>query len=143
NRRSNWVRQNEYSDHRQVLSRLAPDEFFDRRSELERLQALGSRAGTYAALLLGPPHRGKTELLYQTFDNLFMDAAHVVPVYYRVRPDLRDPLLLAREFLVGLLSQFVAFRRADPEIIWSGEHQLSAIQLLAPAEDYSVVRRVC
>ena len=136
------MRPNEYSDHRQVLGRLAPDEFFDRRSELERLQALGSRPGISAALLLGPPHRGKTELLYQAFDTMFLDSAHVVPVYYRVRPDLRDPLLLAREFLVTLLSQFIAFRKADPEMIWSADQQLSGIQLLALAEDYAHVRKV-
>ena len=136
------MRPNEYSDHRQVLSGLAPDEFFDRRSELERLQALGSRPGTSAAFLLGPPHRGKTELLYRAFDTLFLESGHIVPVYYRVRPDLRDPLMFAREFLASLLSQFVAFRRADPEIIWSADHQLTGIQLLAPAEDYAHVRRV-
>jgi serine/threonine-protein kinase RsbW len=126
-----------------VLSRLAADEFFDRQTELERIQTLGSRPRRGAgALLVGAPHAGKTELLCKSFDRFFTDSGDVVPIYYRVRQDLIGPDQLAREFLGSLLSQFVAFRRCDPEIIWSGDHELSEVQLLALPEDYSHIRRI-
>jgi serine/threonine-protein kinase RsbW len=128
--------------HGQVLGRLAADEFFDRQSELEHITALGSRPRLGAgALLLGSPHAGKTELLCQSFDRLFSDSGDVIPIYYRVRPDLVDPREFGRDFLATLLSQFVAFRRSDPEIVW-GAHQLLEVQPLALPEDYSQIRRI-
>jgi serine/threonine-protein kinase RsbW len=66
----------------------------------------------------------------------------VLPIYYRVPTDLADPGQFAREFLVTLLSQFVAFRRTDPEIIWSREHHLADLQVLASTEDYPHIRRI-
>jgi len=127
----------------QILSRLGADEFFGRQAELGRIKALTLRPRRAAgALLLGPPHAGKTEILCRLFDALFLDSAGVVPIYFRVRPEAVEARAFAREFLGSLFSQFVAFRRGDPEMIWSGEHQLSDLRSLALNEDYSHIRRI-
>ena len=90
---------------RQVLGRLSDEEFFDRRSELDRIQSLAKGRGAASlpaaesadadfnrarrpsnALLLGAPRVGKTELLRRNFDLLFNEGAEVVPVYYALKP---------------------------------------------------------
>ncbi|HJQ22418.1 MAG TPA: ATP-binding protein [Blastocatellia bacterium] len=153
-----------YRDAKQVMSRLADDEFFDRQAELERVLALGRRrsalrppslesdADTQSprdsvrgrrvanALLLGAPRVGKTELLRKAFDRLFTEGVETVPVYYALKSYSLDGERLARDFFAQFLAQFIAYRRHDPRLIEAASEPLAVITRAAPPEDYIWVR---
>lgn len=130
------------SDSRPVLSRLAPGQFLGREVELERVCSFTSRGGGVAALLLGAPRVGKTELLRTAFDRLFTDQGRLAPVYH---PFDRGRLI-GRPFAVDYLSQFlacfVAFRRNDPALIDLAMEPLEQIAREAPPEDCAWIRMV-
>jgi serine/threonine-protein kinase RsbW len=152
---------------RQVLGRLSDEEFFDRRTELDRIYSLAkgrggasspdaesgdadrSRGGERArarrpanALLLGAPRVGKTELLRRSFDLLFNEGAEVVPVYYALKPYCLEGEKFARDFLSQLLSQFIAFRRSDARLIGAADEPLAVMSRAAAPEDYLWVREM-
>jgi serine/threonine-protein kinase RsbW len=159
-----------YNDAKQVMSRLADDEFFDRERELERLLSLVRRRAVVRApridgegaaeaattqtttldglrtrrmanaLLLGAPRVGKSELLRKTYDRLFNDAIEVAPIYYSLKSYSLDGGWLARDFIAQFIAQFIAFRRHDARLIESADEPLAAITRAAPPEDYIWVR---
>ncbi|MGA9771925.1 MAG: ATP-binding protein [Blastocatellia bacterium] len=150
------------SGQRQVLGRLSDEEFFDRRSELDRIQSLARGRGGISldghafpdlstqessrmrrpanALLLGAPRVGKSELLRRSFDLLFNEAAEVVPIYYALKPYAMSGEKFARDFLAQLLSQFIAFRRNDARLIAAADEPLAVISRAAAPEDYLWIR---
>src|SRR5205085_4691899 len=150
-----------HTDAKQVMSRLADDEFFDREAELERVLTLARRrpavrplnvegeAGDLPAardalrgrrvanaLLLGAPRVGKTELLRKAYDRLFGEAGETVPVYYSLKSYCLDGERLARDFFAQFIAQFLAFRRHDARLIESAGEPLAVITRAAPPEDY-------
>ncbi|HKP11391.1 MAG TPA: ATP-binding protein [Blastocatellia bacterium] len=158
------------TDAKQVMSRLADDEFFDREAELERVLSLARRrhggcslrdegegvvdaSATQPtlrearrarratnALLLGAPRVGKSELLRKAFDCLFSDGADAAPIYYSLKSYCLDEERLARDLFAQFLAQFIAFRRHDARLIESAGEPLAAITRAAPPDDYIWVR---
>ncbi|MFL6274540.1 MAG: ATP-binding protein [Blastocatellia bacterium] len=155
-----------HRDVKQIMSRLADDEFFDREAELERLLALGRRRPALRpppvesdvdsqptatreimrgrrvanALLLGAPRVGKTELLRKAYDHLFSEALETVPIYYALKAYSLDGERLARDFFAQFIAQFIAFRRHDARLIEAASEPLAVITRAAPPEDYIWVR---
>jgi serine/threonine-protein kinase RsbW len=149
---------------RQVLSQVPEDEFFDREAELDKLYSLatGSPARSRAkqrygeetpppsgakrsrrgrlALLLGPPRSGKTEILRKTYDRLFNEGADVVPFYFALKNYSDEPERFARDFFSQALAQFIAFRRADPQLIAAACEPPEVISRAARPEDYLWLR---
>ena len=132
---------------RQILSRLADEDFAGRESELDRLDSL-ARTDAQArstvlrsnGLLLGAPRVGKTEILRKFFDRLFSEGGEVLPFYYALPRSCVDQEKFARDYFSRFLAQFVAFRRDDPKLIEAADEPLSVIGRAAPAEDYLCVR---
>jgi serine/threonine-protein kinase RsbW len=156
----------DHTDAKQVMSRLADDEFFDREVALERVLSLARRQGSRPpqsegvsvassvtgsrdaraprrstnALLLGAPRVGKSELLRKAFDHLFGDGNEVAPVYYSLKSYCLDAERLARDLFAQFIAQFIAFRRHDPRLIESADEPLATITRAAPPDDYIWVR---
>ncbi|MFL6216144.1 MAG: ATP-binding protein [Blastocatellia bacterium] len=156
----------DHTDAKQVMCRLADDEFFDREVALERVLSLARRHASRPpqsegvlnasstsssreartprrstnALLLGAPRVGKSELLRKAFDRLFADGVEVVPIYYSLKSYCLDAERLAHDLFTQFLAQFIAFRRHDPRLIESANEPLAAIMRAAPPDDYIWVR---
>ena len=149
------------STYKQVLSRLADDEFFDRKVELTRLHALAasrsrprgvtteSRAGNEPqprlgrnALVLGGPRVGKTELMRKCFDLLFNEDQDVAPFYYPLKAYYLDVDRFARDYLSQFLAQFNAFRRSEPRLIAAADEPLASIARAATPGDYLWMRAI-
>lgn len=134
-------------DATRILSRLPDEQFVGREVEVAKVCAL-ARTGpearacgsVFAALLLGAPRVGKTEILRQSFDRLFNKSGEAIPIYYALRRSCLDPDKLARDYLGQFLAQFVAFRRNDPGLISLADEPLSVITRAAPPEDYPWAR---
>ncbi|MFY9574085.1 MAG: ATP-binding protein [Blastocatellia bacterium] len=138
------------SNSRQILSRLSDEEFVDRDVEVAKVCATGSISshGTLTnrdrtasiALLLGPPHAGKTAILRKSFDRLFNEGGEVIPIYYALRVPTLEPDEFARDYFAQFLAQFIAFRRNDPGLISVADEPLTVIAQAAPPEDYLWVK---
>ena len=156
-----------HNDAKQVMSRLADDEFFDREAELERVLSLARRRLAMRspridsdgdadasvmqtatpealrmrrvanALLLGAPRVGKSELLRKAFDRLFSEGIEAAPIYYSLKSYCLDGALLARDFFAQFIAQFIAFRRHDARLIESADEPLAAITRAAPPDELS------
>jgi serine/threonine-protein kinase RsbW len=125
------------------MSRLPNGEFFGRQLELERLCTFATEGPPASNLLvLGPPRSGKTELLREAFDRLFNQGGQCIPIYYALSTAKLQPAEFATDYLTRFLSQFIAFRRADPEILRSTSDSLSVVSRKAPAQDYSWIHEL-
>jgi len=68
---------------RQILGRVKRDEFVGRAAELEQLVTHAVRpSGARGKLILLAPLAGVSELLRQTFDELFNRRGEIVPIYF-------------------------------------------------------------
>ena len=101
---------------RQILGRVAAEEFVGRSAELERLVQHPGTPGGRGLLLLLAPSAGVSELLRQAFDRLFNQRLDVVPIYFAFRRNETTAVSCAIEFLNTFLLQYVAYRRDEPAL---------------------------
>jgi len=104
-----------------ILSRVAPEDFVGRSTEMASL--LNFASGDFdmnGLLLLHAPTAGASELLRQTYDELFHLNNGIVPVYFRLNQFDKTTLSVAQKFLSEFLFQVVAYRRRDDSILDSG-----------------------
>ncbi|HVQ39583.1 MAG TPA: hypothetical protein VMS31_18740, partial [Pyrinomonadaceae bacterium] len=121
---------------RQILGRVSREEFVGRTAELQQLVALATRStDTRGLLILLTPLAGVSELLRQTYDELFRRQGHVVPIYYALPLTETTAVSAAIEFLNTFLLQYIAFRRAEPSLCQASLTLDDLIQL-APATDH-------
>src|ERR1044072_3874872 len=103
---------------RRILARVAPEHFVGRGEQLRELAALGSpRAEQKGLLLFAAPQSGVSELLRQTFDELFRQRGGPAPVYFAFARSDAATTAAARRFLQTFLTQVVAHRRDDPALV--------------------------
>jgi anti-sigma regulatory factor (Ser/Thr protein kinase) len=126
----------------QVLSRLSSEEFFNREAPLEELRRAASGAAPRATVIIGPPRAGKTELLRTAFDLLFHEAGRTLPVYYSLRRDRLTADRFAKDFLLTLLRQYLAFKRSQAELIARQELTPRELVNLATAEEYLAIKEL-
>ncbi len=128
--------------HRRILARVAPEHFVGRVEQLRELTALGStRAEQKGVLLFGAPQSGVSELLRQTFDELFRQRGGPAPVYYAFARADAATTAAARRFLQTFLTQVVAHRRDDPALVSATPTLRTLLDLAAP-QDYVWVERL-
>ncbi len=128
----------------QILGRVRRDEFIGRTAELERLVSharesngrgsSGEARGGRGLLVLMAPLAGVSELLRQTFDNLFTRREEVVPIYFSLPQAETTVVSAAIEFLNTFLLQYIAFRRNEPALCHASL-TLNDLVKLAPADD--------
>ena len=120
---------------RQILGRVTREEFVGRATELERLVSHASRPDDAGGLLiLLAPLAGVSELLRQTYDELFRRQGQVVPIYYALPQTETTAVSAAIEFLNTFLLQYIAFRRDEPSLCHASLTLNDLVQL-APAAD--------
>lgn len=127
---------------RRILARVAPEHFVGRSEQLRELAALGSaRAEQKGVLLFAAPQSGVSELLRQTFDELFRQRGGPAPVYFAFTRADAATTAAARRFLQTFLTQVVAHRRDDPALVTATPTLRTLLDLAAP-QDYEWVERL-
>jgi serine/threonine-protein kinase RsbW len=114
----------------QILGRVRKSEFVGRDADVRRVCALANTCSI--TLLLGDPRAGKSELLRQSFDRLFNNRSQVVPFFYVPRSLSADLETFARDYFSQTLSQFLAFRRGDPKLIYENTPLASVARVSTP-----------
>lgn len=107
------------ANYKQILAHRTQTEFIGRCETLEELMAFSTCEGGSGRLLLHAPRTGATELLLQTFDRSFNERSGVFPVYFSFSSRDADLAAAGRRFIREFLSQFVAFKRNDPKLIFT------------------------
>jgi serine/threonine-protein kinase RsbW len=121
---------------RRILARTPPELFVGRGEQARGLAALASsKASQQSLLILAAPQSGVTELLRQSFDELFRQRGAASPVYFAFSRTDAAATAAARRFLHTFLTQVVAHRRDDPALA-TATPTLRALLDLAPPADY-------
>jgi len=127
---------------RQILGRVKRDEFVGRAAELEQLIAHAVRpSGARGKLILLAPLAGVSELLRQTFDELFNRRGETVPIYFSLPHAETTAVSAAIEFLNNFLLQYLAFRLDDPALC-NASLTLRELVSLAPAADVEAIEEL-
>lgn len=123
--------QNRDRGERRILGRVEPEDFIGRASELERIVRLAEESVRPRGLLvLTAPAAGVSELLRQSYDELFRRHEQLIPIYFAFSSDDKTPARAARRFFHTFIQQLVAWRRQDTS-------QAVALQPLAELADQS------
>ena len=127
---------------RRILARTAPEAFVGRGEQLREITALGSpKGGQRGILLFAAPQSGATELLRQSFDELFRQRGGPAPVYFAFSRSDAATTAAARRFLQTFLTQVVAHRRDDPALVSAAPTLRTLLDLAAP-QDFVWVERL-
>ena len=120
---------------RRILGRVGADEFVGRADELRQIVSHPRNSGEgRGLLLLMAPSAGVSELLRQSYDQLFNRREDIVPIYFALTRRETTPVSAAIEFLKTFLLQYVAFRRNEPSLCEASITLNDLLQLATPAD---------
>ena len=131
------------SPYRSILSQLASDEILARTaSAVDDVYQAAVLKNARAILVIGRPQSGKTELLRLTYDRLFNEQGRTLPIYFSMRRDRLSPDKFAKDFLLTLLRQYLAFVNNDSALV--PRHELTERDLLnlASASEYAALKEI-
>ncbi len=130
-------------ERKRILSSVEAKQFIGRTGELDQLvrHATGTN-GMPGITVMGAPGIGLTELLVQTFDQLFYQQDDVIPFYFQIKRSDRSIEQLAVRFIQSFLQQTVAFRRRDSSILKISPDVCEISQLSVPKDGYWIDRLV-
>ncbi|HWS56701.1 MAG TPA: ATP-binding protein [Pyrinomonadaceae bacterium] len=118
-----------------ILGRVAREHFVGRGEALRELVALAAPAAPpRSVLLLAAPHAGASELLRQTYDELFAQRGGASPVYFDFTRKDRTASAAARRFLHTFLAQAIAHRRHDPALVPAAPPLRALLDLASPSD---------
>jgi serine/threonine-protein kinase RsbW len=118
-----------------LLGRVAPESFVGRGERLREVTALAApTSGPHNLLLLAAPHSGASELLRQSYDELFRERGAASPVYFDFSRRDRTTETAARRFLHTFLAQTIAHRRHDATLISVTPPLRGLLDLAAPSD---------
>src|SRR6201990_2655980 len=127
---------------RRVIAHAAPESFVGRAEQLREITGLASaKAGRQGVVLLAAPQSGASELLRQSFDELFRQRGGATPVYFAFTRDDAASTAAARRFLHSFLTQTIAPRRDDAALVAASPTLRALLELAAPP-DYEWVERL-
>ncbi|MDT5159641.1 MAG: serine/threonine-protein kinase RsbW [Acidobacteriota bacterium] len=127
---------------RRILARTTPEAFVGRGEELQEINALSSpKSGQQSLLLFAAPQSGVSELLRQSFDEMFRQRGGAAPVYFAFSRSDAATTAAARRFLHTFLTQTVAHRSDDPALVSASPTLRSLLDLAAP-QDYEWIERL-
>lgn len=128
--------------HRRIIAHASPESFVGRAEQLREITGLASaKAGRQGVIFLAAPRSGATELLRQSFDELFRQRGGATPVYFAFSSADAASTASARRFLHTFLTHTVAHRRDDPALVAASPTLRALLELAAPS-DYEWVERL-
>ncbi len=125
-----------------ILSRREPEEFIGRARELDEVLRHARSGEGKGLLILSAPAEGVSELLRQSYDQLFREQAQVIPFYFALSQNDRSVENAVTRFLQSFLLQVVAFRRNDPTLLDASPEIAELGELATPEDGYWIDRLV-
>ena len=100
------------SKRKKILATVSAEDFIGRTAETDTLlQHAKGENTSRGLLLLSAPALGASELLKQTYDQLFYEQGDAIPFYFSFKKTDKTAKQAALRFLQTFLQQIVAFRR--------------------------------
>ncbi len=131
------------SEKTKILSSIKAEDFIGRERVLDTLlRHAKGESDLPGMLVLSEPAQGLSELLRQTYDQLFYEQGKTIPVYFEIKKSDRTLKELAIRFLQTFLEQTVAFRRNDIRIIDASPDICEISELSTPADGHWVDRLI-
>lgn len=124
-----------------ILGRVSAGEFVGRAAELQQIVRHAMRPGARGLLLLLAPPSGVSELLHQSYDELFNLQGNVIPVYFALTRNDVTAVEAARQFFQAFIRQCVAFRRNDAALAQSSV-TLNDLAELSTPPDFEWIERL-
>jgi serine/threonine-protein kinase RsbW len=126
-----------------ILSQLDAEDFIGRTNELDEILRHAKEEGkTKGLLILSAPFCGLSELLKQTYDQLFYEQGEIIPVYFAFSSNDQTAEQFARRFLQTFLLQVVAFRRNAANLLNSAPDVCELAEIAVPSDGYWIDRLV-
>lgn len=126
-----------------ILSQLETEDFIGRTRELDEILRHAKEEGNKQGLLiLSAPFVGLSELLRQTYDQLFYEQGEVIPVYFSFSQNDQTAEQIARRFLQTFLLQVVAFRRNAANLLNSAPDICEISEIAVPADGHWIDRLI-
>ena len=126
-----------------ILANLAAGDFIGRSVEFDALLRHAKGDGKSNGLLVSSaPSLGVSELLRQTFDQLFYEQGEIVPFYFALRKSDKTARQAATRFLQSFLQQTIAFRRGDRKILDISCDVCELAEIAPPNDGYWVDRLI-
>ncbi len=133
----------EKTEQKQILSTVKPENFIGRTEEKDSLLRHAKALNESNTLLcLSTPGNGLTELLKQTYDQLFNEQNEIIPVYFSFKQSDKTVKNSAVRFLQTFIRQTVAFRRNDTKILDSAPDICELAELAIPSDGHWIDRLV-
>jgi hypothetical protein len=131
------------SPHLSILSQLASHDLLARTAAaLDEVYQAAVLKNARAVLVISRPQSGKTELLRLTYDRLFHEQGRTLPIYFSLRRDRLSPEKFAKDFLLTLLRQYLAFVNHDATLVPRYELTERDLLNLAPANEYAALKEM-
>lgn len=128
---------------KQILSTIDPADLIGRGEELNSLlQHSKSSANSNALLCFAAPGVGLSELLKQTYDQLFFEQSEIIPIYFEFKPTDKTVKNSAVRFLQSFLKQTIAFRRNDTKILAASPEVCELSELAIPSDGHWIDRLI-
>ena len=126
-----------------ILSHLEAEDFIGRTGELDEvLRHAKAENNSKGMLILSAPLNGLSELLRQTYDQLFYEQDEVIPVYFSFSKNDKTAEQVSRRFLQTFLLQVVAFRRNAANLLKSAPDICEISEIAVPADGHWIDRLV-
>lgn len=126
-----------------ILSSLKIEDFIGRSGEMDEILRHAKRESkSLGMLVLSEPGNGLSELLRQTYDQLFYEQGETIPVYFSFLKNNETAEETARRFLQNFLLQVVAFRRSDVGLLNSSPDVCELSELAVPSDGHWIDRLV-
>jgi serine/threonine-protein kinase RsbW len=118
-----------------ILSRISAEKFIGRTHELDEILRHSKLENDHKGLLvLSTLGDGTTELLCQIYDQLFYENGNVIPIYFSLNYNHKTVEQIAGNFLQVFLSQVVAFRRNDANMLLSAPDICEVAEKAIPSD---------
>ena len=119
----------------QIISSINPEHFIGRTEEVASiLDHANADSRKNGLAILSAPGLGLSEILRQSFDQLFCEQGEIVPFYFRFRKSDLNSKQMAVRFLQTFIQQIVAFRRNDPSILEISSDICEISELAIPSD---------
>ncbi len=126
-----------------ILANLAAEDFIGRSRETDAILRHAKGDGqAHGLLVVSVPCAGVSELLRQTYDQLFYEQGEIIPFYFALRKSDKTARQSAVRFLQSFLQQTVAFRRQDSKILDASCDICELAELALPSDGYWIDRLI-